>query len=425
MKVTYLTCCGVDVHKPFLVATIIKTTGGSEPSYQKKRFSTFNNSILEFKQWLLENDCHDVCMESTGKYWVPVFNLLEDEINVTIANPKWVKAVKGNKDDTKDSRWIGDLFRLGLVKGSYIPCKKIRILREYTRYRYKMISCRSSEKNRYQNALTVCNVALDSVVSDIFGKSSTSIIDYLLEQSDNSINHEEIASKLLRRLKSKEDAVIESIEGYQMTEPQKYRMRLVRAHMDYITAEINDIDSMIESMISSDPDYENAIQFLMTIPGVKRASAITIISEIGIDMSQFCTSKRLCCWAGLVPGSNESGGKKKSVQITRAGVYLKPALVQCAHAAVKSEKSPYYKKKYESLAKRRGKKRAIVAIARMILTAIYQMLSTGEAWNPSDLYKIDMPEALVEKQKAKAIKQALKLLEREGLYPPPKEPLAS
>ena len=120
-------------------------------------------------------------MESTGKYWVPVFNLLEDEINVVIANPKWVKAVKGNKDAAKDSKWIGDLFRLGLVKGSYIPCKKVRILREYTRYRYKLVSCRSSEKNRYQNALTVCNVALDSVVSDIFGKSSTSIIDYLLE----------------------------------------------------------------------------------------------------------------------------------------------------------------------------------------------------------------------------------------------------
>ena len=425
MKVTYQTCCGVDVHKSFLVATIIKTSGGVEPDYQKKRFSTFNNSILEFKQWLLNNECRYVCMESTGKYWVPVFNLLEDEINVTIANPKWVKAVKGNKDDTKDSKWIGDLFRLGLVKGSYIPCKKIRILREFTRYRYKLVSCRSSEKNRYQNALTVCNVALDSVVSDIFGKSSTSIIDYLLEQSDNSINHDVIASKLLRSLKSKEDAVIESIEGYQMTDSQKYRMHLVRAHMDYITAELNDIDRELESLLSSDPDFENAIQFLMTIPGVKRDSAITIISEIGIDMSQFSTSKRLCCWAGLVPGSNESGGKKKSVRITRAGVYLKPALVQCAHAAVKSEKSPYYKKKYESLTKRRGKKRAIVAIARMILTAIYQMLSTGEEWNPSDLYKIDMPEALIEKQKAKAIKQALKLLEREGLYPPPKEPLVS
>ena len=418
MKVTFQTCCGVDVHKSFLVATIIKTSSGIEPSYQKRRFSTFNNSILEFKKWLLENECLYVCMESTGKYWIPVFNLLEDEINVTIANPKWVKAVKGNKDDTKDSKWIGDLFRLGLVRGSYIPCKKIRILREFTRYRYKLVSCRSSEKNRYQNALTVCNVALDSVVSDIFGKSSTSIIDYLLGQSGTSIDHEVIASKLLKRLKAKEDAVIESIEGYQMTDSQKYRMHLVRAHMDYITAAINDVDSEIESLISSDPDYENAVELLCTIPGVKYDSAITIISEIGIDMSQFCSSKRLGCWAGLTPGSNESAGKKKSVRITRAGVYLKPALVQCAHAAVKSDKSPYYKKKYESLVKRRGKKRAIIAIARMILTAIFQMLTTGETWNPCDLYKIDMPEALLEKQKQKAIKQAQKLLIREGLLPP-------
>ena len=424
MKVTFQTCCGVDVHKSFLVATIIKTSSGIEPSYQKRRFSTFNNSILEFKKWLLENECLYVCMESTGKYWIPVFNLLEDEINVTIANPKWVKAVKGNKDDTKDSKWIGDLFRLGLVRGSYIPCKKIRILREFTRYRYKLVSCRSSEKNRYQNALTVCNVALDSVVSDIFGKSSTSIIDYLLGQSGTSIDHEVIASKLLKRLKAKEDAVIESIEGYQMTDSQKYRMHLVRAHMDYITAAINDVDSEIESFISSDPDYENAVELLCTIPGVKYDSAITIISEIGIDMSQFCSSKRLCCWAGLTPGSNESAGKKKSVRITRAGVYLKPALVQCAHAAVKSDKSPYYKKKYESLVKRRGKKRAIIAIARMILTAIFQMLTTGETWNPCDLYKIDMPEALLEKQKQKAIKQAQKLLIREGLLPPT-EPIAS
>ena len=241
----------------------------------------------------------------------------------------------------------------------------VTYLREYTRYRYKLVSCRSSEKNRYQNALTVCNVALDSVVSDIFGKSSSSIIDYLLEQSGTTINHEEIASKLLKRLKSKEDAVIESIEGYQMTDSQKYRMRLVHAHIDYITAEINDIDKQIESLISlisSVTDYVKAIRFLTTIPGVKRDSAITIISEIGIDMSQFCNSKRLCCWAGLTPSNNESAGKKKSVRITRAGVYLKPALVQCAHAAVKSDKSPYYKKKYESIVKRRGRKELLLPL---------------------------------------------------------------
>ena len=413
MKVVYQTCCGVDVHKSFLVATIIKTTSGVQPSYQKKRFSTFNNSILEFKKWLLDNSCRDICMESTGKYWIPVFNLLEDEINVTIANPKWVKAVKGNKDDTKDSKWIGDLFRLGLVPGSYIPCKEIRILREFTRYRYKLTSCRSSEKNRFQNALTVCNVALDSVVSDIFGKSATSVIDYLLEQSDNSINHEEISSRLLRSLKKKSESVIESIEGYHMTDSQKYRMRLVHAHMDYITSTISDIDSMINSLVEP---YDNAVKLLCTIPGVDRNSAITIISEIGTDMTQFSNSKRLCCWAGLTPGNNESAGKKKSVRITRAGVYLKPALVQVAHAAVKSDKSPYYKAKYERIMKRRGKKRAIIAISRMILTAAYQMLSTGEVWNPIDLYKIDMPAPLKEKQKEKAIKQAKKLLIAEGIF---------
>lgn len=416
MKVVYQTCCGIDVHKSFFVATLIKTTSGVTPSYQKKRFSTFNNSILQFKEWLLENQCFDVCMESTGKYWVPVFNLLEDDINVTIANPKWVKAVKGNKDDTKDSKWIGDLFRLGLVPGSFVPCKAIRILREYTRYRYKLVSARASEKNRYQNSLTVCNVALDSVVSDIFGKSATSVVEYLIEQPDNSINHEEISSRLFRSLKKKSDSVIKSIEGYQMTDSQKYRMHLIRAHLDYITSTIEDIDTRLDTLIAP---YENAVQLLCTVPGIRRNTAITVISEIGTDMSQFSSSKRLCCWAGLTPGSNESAGKKKSVRITRAGVYLKPALVQCAHAAVKSDESSYYKKKYERISKRRGKKRAIIAIARMILTAIYEMLSTGEAWNPTDLYKSDMPEQLVEKQKAKAIKQAIKLLMKEGLITEP------
>lgn len=191
-------------------------------------------------------------------------------------------------------------------------------------------NCRTSEKNRYQNALTVCNVALESVVSDILGKSATSVIDYLIEQPDNSITHEEIASRLLRSLKKKSDSVIESIEGYQMTDSQKYRMRLVRAHLDYITSTINDIDTMLDSLIAP---HENAVQLLCTIPGVDRNSAITVISEIGTDMAPFSNSKRLCCWAGLTPGNNESAGKKKSVRITRAGVYLKPALVQVAHAA--------------------------------------------------------------------------------------------
>lgn len=412
MKVVFQTCCGVDVHKSFLVATVITTPPNSlQPSYCKKRFSTFNSDLYRFAEWLHENQCMDVCMESTGKYWVPVFNILEKRgIRVVIANPKWVKAVKGNKDDTKDSKWIGDLFRLGLVKSSFIPDKNIRILREFTRYRYKLTSVKSSEKNRFQNAFTVCNVALDSVVSDMFGKSATAITDYLT--SDEPFNAEHCVSLLQRSLKKKADAVLESIEGYEIADEQKQRIDVVREHYYFVQGLIAKLDVCIEKMIVP---YESGIQLLCTVPGIDRRSAITIVSEIGVNMEQFGSSKRLCCWAGLTPGNNESAGKKKSVRISRAGVYLKPALVQVAHAAVKDKSSSYYALKYEQIAKRRGKKRAIIAIARMILTAVYSMLTTGEVWNPVDLFKIDMPEHLKEQQLAKAVKQAVRFLEKQGL----------
>ena len=411
MKVIYPICCGIDVHKTFLVGTIISTTDGVQSHYQKKRFSTYNSDLHRFADWLHSNNCLDVCMESTGKYWVPVYNILEErKIRVTIANPKWVKAVKGNKDDTKDSKWIGDLFRLGLVPGSFIPTKDIRILREFTRYRYKLTSMKSSEKNRFQNAFTVCNVALDSVVSDMFGKSATAITDYLI--SEDTFNPEYCVSLLQRSLKKKSESVLESIEGYSITQEQKIRIKIVRSHLNYIENLISQIDSEIDEMVAK---HESLISLLCTIPGVDRNSAITVISEIGNDMSQFGSSKRLCCWAGLTPGNNESAGKKKSVRITRAGVYLKPALVQVAHAAVKATDDSYYRLKYEQISKRRGKKRAIIAIARMILTAIYQMMSTGEVWNPTDLFKVDMPETLKEKQLSKAVKQATKFLEKQGL----------
>lgn len=410
MKVVYPVCCGVDVHKSFFIATIITTTSDIQPNYSRKRFSTFNNDILRFADWLKENNCNDVCMESTGKYWIPVFNILESKnINVTIANPKWVKAVKGNKDDKKDSKWIGDLFRLGLVPGSFIPPKPIRILREFTRYRYKLVSMKSSEKNRFQNAFTVCNVGLDSVVSDMFGKSATLITDYLL--SEETFNPEYCVSLLQRSLKKKADSVLVSIEGYQISKEQKLRMNTIRSHLTYIENSIKYLDDTIDSMVAP---YESLIALMCTIPGIERKSAINVISEIGNDVSLFGSSKRLCSWAGLTPGNNESAGKKKSVRINRAGVYLKPALVEIAHSAVKSTKNPYYKNKYEKLVKRRGKKRAIIAIARMILTAIYSMLSTGEVWNPCDLFKIDMPDELKAKQEAKAIKQAVKFLEQRG-----------
>jgi hypothetical protein len=244
----------------------------------------------------------------------------------------------------------------------------------------------------------------------MFGKSAASITDYII--NSDTFDSQHCVSLLRKSLKKKAAEVVASIEGFQMTVPQKNRAKMVKEHYDYLMAHIEKLDAMIDEFTKP---FEPAVHLLCTIPGIKRDSAVTIISEIGTDMSQFASSKRLCRWAGLAPGNNESAGKKKSVSITRAGVYLKPALVEVAHAAVKSNVSPYYRLKYERISKRRGKKRAIIAIARMILTAIFNIFTTGEVWNPVDLNQIDMPPELREKEVQKSLRRAAKLLVSHGI----------
>ena len=380
MEVIYSKVCGVDVHKNFIVAVICDSTGQT-PKYYKRRFSTFHNDLINFRNWLIENDCDNVCMESTGKYYIPVYNALEGFIsNVVVANPKWVAVIKGEKDDNKDAKWIADLFKLGIVRSSFIPPKDIRVLREYTRYLYKLTCNRTSEKNRFTNALTVGNCKLDMVFSDIFGKSSQNIIDIILEK--DSFSDEDIISCLRKNCKSSKEDILSSITGITFTYEQKLRIKLIKDHIDYLTNEINDLREVVDTLVAP---YEDYINLLLTIPGINRNSAITILSEIGTNMSQFSNHYRLTAWAGLAPSCNESAGKKKSVKISRAGVYLKPCLVEVAHSAVKDKTNTYYANKFNKISKRRGKKRAIIAIARKILVAVYHMLLTGEVWNPRDL----------------------------------------
>ena len=384
MKVVYPKVCGVDVHKSFIVAVICDSTSQT-PKYLKKRFSTFNNSLIDFRNWLIDNDCQNVCMESTGKYYIPVYNALEGFIsNVVVANPKWVAVIKGEKDDNKDAKWIADLFKLGIVRSSFIPPKDFRILREFSRYIYKLTCNKTSEKNRYTNALTVGNCKLDMVFSDIFGKSSQSIIDIIL--NDDFFSDDDILSCLHRRCKSNQEDILASVNGLLFTSEQKIRINFIKEHIDYLSNKINLLRDTVNTLIAP---YEDYITLLMSIPGIDRNSAIVILSEIGVDMSQFSNHYRLAAWAGLAPGCNESAGKKKSVKISRAGVYLKPCLVEVAHCAVKDKSNPYYANKFIKISKRRGKKRAYIAIARKILVAIYHMLSTGETWHPSDLANIE------------------------------------
>ena len=413
MDVKYPICCGVDVHKSFLVAVIIKDAQ-PKPQYIKKRFSTFNKDLLEFKKWLIANDCLFLCMESTGKYWVPVFNVLEDKINVTIANPKWVRAIQGEKDDNKDAKWIADLFRLGMVRGSYIPSKEIRILREFTRYKYKLTGLRSGEMNRYHNCLTVGNLAVDHVFSDIFGKGSQAIIDYILSTCDKDFDDEYCLSLLPNKgkRKSTNEEILNAVKNSNFTTAQKTRISIVKEHLDYITNSISKLESEIDSLVEP---YNMYIDLLCGIPGMDRKSAIITISEISCDMSHFDSQRRLCSWAGLTPTNNQSAGKKKSVKISRAGVYLKPCLVQVAHAAVKDKTNPYYAKKFERIAKRRSKKRAIIAIARMILIAIYHIIKTGVLWNPSDLHTEEMPTEVKVKLAKSDLQRAIKTLISNGI----------
>ena len=410
MEVIYPKVCGVDVHKSFIVAVICDSTSIT-PKYYKKRFSTFNNDLVKFRNWLIDNDCQNVCMESTGKYYIPVYNALEAFIpNVVVANPKWVAVIKGEKDDNKDAKWIADLFKLGIVRSSFIPPKDFRILREYTRYLYKLTCNRTSEKNRFTNALTVGNCKLDLVFSDIFGKSSQAIVDTILD--NDSFSDEDIINCLRKNCKSSREDILSAISGISFTYEQKLRIKLVKDHIGYLTNEINNLRDIINKIIAP---YEEYINLLMTIPGIDRNSAITILSEIGIDMSQFSSHYKLASWAGLAPGCNESAGKKKSVKISRAGVYLKPCLVEVAHCAVKDKTNTYYANKFNKISKRRGKKRAYIAIARKIFVAIYHMLLTGEVWNPRDLANNETSDKDRLKYTKNNFKQSLKQLLSLGL----------
>jgi transposase len=320
-------------------------------------------------------------MESTGKYWIPVFNVLEDSCRITLAHPKYVKAIRGKKTDKKDAQWIADLFKHDLVAGSFMPPLPIRQLRDLMRYRFKLTNFMSSEKNRLQNSLTVSNIQLGNVVSDTFGRSSMNIIDKLLENPlDTSFDVEPLVHG---SMKQKIPELQLAIDGF-ITPEQAGKLKVIQHHYEDLESCKADLEAIILSLAES---YSEEINLILTVPSFKNIfSAIAVVSEIGVNMDVFPTAKHSCSWAGLTPTNNESAGKKKSVRISRAGCYIKPLLVQCATAVVKSEKHPEIRNRYLKLKRRRGHKRAIIAIARMLLTAIYNILKNKEPYN-AELYK--------------------------------------
>lgn len=375
LKIVYPNCCGIDVHKKFVIAVLAITDNQGITHYTRRRFSTFTKELKELKKWLELYSCFHVCMESTGKYWIPIYNILEDEMDICLAYPKYVKAIRGKKTDKKDAQWIADLYKHDLVAGSFIPPAKIRQLRDLFRYRMKLTSLQTSEKNRYQNCLTWSNLQIASVVSDVFGKSAQMIIQSVLDHPDET---PDIATMIDRRMKASVEELALSMDG-ELSDEQAEKLRVIKAHYDAITLCKNDLEEMITEL---GEEYEHQQELIQSVPGFKNSlTALRVISEIGIDMTQFPTAGHLCSWAGVVPANNESAGKKYSTRISKGGRYLKPLLVEVANAVVRSEKYPEHRNKYLQLKKRRGHKKAIVAIAHRLLVAIYHVLKKDEEYD--------------------------------------------
>lgn len=404
VEIVYPVCCGMDVHKSFIVACIAVTNERSITEHHLKRFSTFTGDLRRLCDWLASYNCRDVCMESSGKYWIPVFNVLEKTCNVCLTHPKYVKAIKGKKTDKKDAKWIAELFKCDLVRSSFIPPADIRQLRDLCRYYVKLTGFATGEKNRAQNCLTMCNFKLDDVFSDVFGKSATRVLDALLEHGNGSF---EVDGLISGKCKASPEEIRAALDG-ELNPTQAEKLSLIRQHMDSINALKTALEKLIFEIAAK---YQPQIDLLMTVPGIStKLTAVRILAEIGADMSVFETAKQLCSWAGLTPQNQESAGKKKTTRIGRAGAYLKPLLVQIALAVGKSEKHPELKNKYLALKKRRGGKKAVIAIARKLLTAIWHILSKGEAYNAELYREADRPPV----SRELTTTQALALLRNKG-----------
>ena len=333
-----------------------------------------------------------------------LFTIFWSPPKIVLVHPKYVKAIRGKKTDKGDAKWIADIFKHDLVAGSFIPPSDIRQLRDLVRYRWKLTNLTIGEKNRTQNCMTVSNFKLDDVFSDVFGKAASAITARILENPAEKIT--DVSSFRTKRMKATDEEILADVDG-EMCAEQAEKLRINRSHMDSLELCKLNLESLI---LSTAEKYLPQFNLVMTAPGIQSFAAIAIISEIGVDMSVFPTSKHLCSWAGLTPQNNESAGKKKTTRISRAGAYIKPLLVQCFLNAIRAKQFPEIRSRYLALKKRRGHKKAIIAIARMLLTAIYNMPKKNEPYN-SELYrKSDRPPA----HREVSVIEAVFILQRQG-----------
>ena len=371
-------CCGLDIHKESIVACLLKGPLNKQPTSEIRVFSTLLSDLESLKAWLVEENCMHVAMESTGIYWMPVYETLETafdgRMSLIVANARHMKNVPGKKTDMKDAEWIATLLRAGLLNGSFIPEKGIRELRNLTRYRKSIISDITSQKNRIEKFLQSCGFRLSSFISDIFGASGSAIIKHLY--THGSITIKDLDSCLKTQTRNRINEIMQAING-RLDKHQMQFLKMMFEHLESLKAHLSEVESQINSFIQK---YDHQIELIDGILGIDKTAASTILAEIGTDMSKFKTAKHICSWAGLSPGNNESAGKRKRVSINKGNPYIKCILCEVAWIITRQRKS-YLCAWYWKMKQRKGAKKAIVALARKLLVIIYTILKTDTQYN--------------------------------------------
>lgn len=370
MDTVYERCCGVDVHKKKIVATMRKGR-----QVETRQYGALTKNLREMCAWLKESGCQMIAMESTGVYWKPLMNVFELEgLFAMVVNAQHMKAVPGRKTDAKDSEWIADLLQHGLLKASFIPERDQREYRDLTRYRKSRVEERAREIRRLDKILESANIKLSSVITNLLSASGQRYIN--LVSGEGEISREAVATLYDIRLKADVSEIYETLQG--VTSPvQKLLIQEIMRVIREQTEQIERIEGLIAR--STDEAYQAAAKALEAIPGIGQRSAQQILAEIGMDMDRFPTANHLCSWAGICPGNNESAGKRLSGRINHGNKTLKATLVECAHASLR-KKDCFFCAQYNRLAARRGGKRAIVAVAHSMLIAIYHVLR-GEPYH--------------------------------------------
>jgi transposase len=399
METLYPCCAGIDVHKKNVVVCV-RQTAGAPVRQEVRTFSTMTRDLLALADWLAERGVTHVAMESTGVYWKPVFNLLEGRFQVLLVNAEHIKQVPGRKTDVKDSEWIAELLQHGLLRASFVPPAPIRELRDLTRQRTQLIGERSAAANRIQKVLEDANIKLGSVATDVLGVSGRAMLEALVA---GATDPEQLADLARGRLREKVPALQLALHG-RVTDHHRFLLQLHLEHVTHLDALIGQLGGRIEEVMAP---FAPAVEQLTTIPGVSQRVAETVVAEIGTDMERFPTADHLASWAGMCPGNNESAGKRRSGRTTKGSRWLRTILVQAAWAASHTRDTAL-SAQYRRLARRRGRKRALIALGHTLLVIIYHLLKKKVPYSElgGDYLERQEPERLT--------RQLVKRLEKLG-----------